>query len=164
MRKKLNNPWVVGALASAAILPLILQLRAGSDDRVVVAAGAGDSAPVALEAGGGSPVPGLDSVTAPPALGRAHLRDPFALRLEAIATPTISATVRLSGIWTENGATLVLINDEIHKAGDDIGPLTVESASDEGVWILHDKARAFLALGQTRTFNVPAASAPERPL
>jgi len=162
MRKKLNNPWVVGALAAIALVISILRLRAGAEDGVFVASAPADSAAAAPEA---PLAPALAKPVGPAAtFARVHPRDPFALRLHAVVLPRISETVRLSGLWTENGATLVLINDEIHKAGDEIGLLTVESASDDGVWILHDKVRAFLALGETQTFSVAPAPAAERPL
>ena len=84
-------------------------------------------------------------------------RDPFGARP---STQNLMA-LSLSAIWTERGATLVVLNDRILRAGDAIGRWQIESATNEGVWISHGQARHFLALGETISVNL--ADAPPAP-
>ena len=95
-------------------------------------------------------------------------RDPFALRqiaetasapiAESIAPPAVD-TVHLTALWTQDGVTLMLINDRICQAGDEIGRLKIESATQDGVWLSHWNGRSFLALGDAFTLTTPARSA-----
>jgi hypothetical protein len=170
VRKLLNKPWFVATLAAAALLLAARSLlfqhapEAGADGGVAptdVAAAAPDSAaPIAAAA---QPAPSIEVALNALAISRAP-RDPFAVP----AGPAIVAGIpvadfidraHLSAVWTQNGATLVLINDVIHQAGDVIGRLTIESATQEGVWITHWKGRDFLPLGGTFTLNTPAGRA-----
>ena len=95
----------------------------------------------------------------------AHWRDPFALQVRTGGTaaaegkptrPDLVDTVHLSALWTQGGATFSLINDRICQAGDAIGRLKVESATQEGVWISHWQGRSFISLGGDFTLKTPA--------
>ena len=91
------------------------------------------------------------------------IRDPFAIHVKAVvadkaAAPDLIDTVHLSAIWTQDGQTLVLINDHICQGGDEIGRLKIESATQDGVWITHWKGRNFLSIGGNFTLNTPASS------
>ena len=92
-------------------------------------------------------------------------RDPFALRIRTEATvvaqekavaPDSVDTVHLSALWTQGGTTFSLINDRICSAGDEIGRLKIESATQEGVWVTHWKGRDFIALGGDFTLKTPS--------
>lgn len=168
MKKLLNKPWFVAALALIALvlvgrsaLPWLKtaepppSAEASAETEAVAAPKASPSIEMALQA-----------VTVP-----ATLRDPFAARMhpEAVsaepAEPDSVDTVLLSALWTQNGETWVLINGRILQPGDDIGRLKIESASQEGVWIAHWKGRNFISLGGTFTLNTPASrSAARSPL
>jgi len=92
------------------------------------------------------------------------LRDPFAARPkreaagEALAEPDVVDRVRVSAIWTQGNATLVLVNERICEAGDEIGQVKIESASQEGVWVSHWKGRDFLSLGVEFVLTTPASA------
>ena len=96
----------------------------------------------------------------------AAARDPFGVPAKAEAPaaakpeqPDLVDTVHLSAIWTQGGETLVLINDTILSAGDDIGRIKVETATQDGVWLTHWKGRDFVALGGSFTLTTPARQA-----
>jgi hypothetical protein len=93
------------------------------------------------------------------------LRDPFAPRVheEAVTAaaekpgaPDLVDTLHLSALWTQRGATYSLINDQICQAGDKIGRLKIESATQEGVWVSHWKGRDFISLGGDFILKTPA--------
>ena len=95
------------------------------------------------------------------------LRDPFAQRVrtelsavaqEKAAAPDLVDTVHLSALWTQGGTTFSLINDRICSAGDEIGRLKIESATQEGVWVTHWKGRDFIALGGDFTLKTPSGT------
>ena len=92
-------------------------------------------------------------------------RDPFAVHATNEPTqvqekkheePDFVDTAHLSGVWSQNGVTLLLINDHISNVGDSIGRFKIESANQEGVWLTHWKGRTFLALGKSFVLNTPA--------
>ena len=56
------------------------------------------------------------------------------------------------------GATYAVINDTIVRPGDAIGRLKIESATTDGVWLVHWKGRDHLELGRDFTLHTPAAS------
>jgi hypothetical protein len=169
MKKLLNNPWFVGVLALVALAAVADSFRS-----------AGGGAPVVAEADaevpGDDPSASADSAASPGTLRdaireiavTANVRDPFSPRLRANAVsqpvekappPDIVETVRLTALWTQGGATYALINERIHQAGDRIGGLTVETATQDGIWIRHWKGRDFLALGASFTLTTPALKA-----
>ena len=91
------------------------------------------------------------------------LVDPFGPRArttsepvaELPAVPESVDTMRLSAIWTQRDQTYVLINGEIHQAGDEISRFRIESATQEGVWVAHWKGRDFLIVGSNLTLTTP---------
>lgn len=94
------------------------------------------------------------------------LTDPFASRIKPVVetvvaevVPEVVDTVRLSAIWTQDGATYILINGQIHQAGDEISRIKIESATQEGVWVAHWKGRDFLTLGSDFTLVTPGQRA-----
>jgi hypothetical protein len=160
MRKLLNKPWFVAVVALAAIL-LVTHLVFSNGENVAgsgsdAAAAATDSTAAAEETAHVSTVAILKSLPIP-----SLLRDPFAVRVktelaEKQPEPDSVDTVHLSAIWTQNGQTLVVINDHIFQGGDEIGRLKIESASADGVWLKHWKGRDFLSIGGSFTLNTPA--------
>ena len=169
MKKLLNNPWFVGALALVAVVFVartLIPARAG-----VAMGSIGETG----EVGSGEPM-------TPPATGTLGIqealkeiavtpnaRDPFSSRaratvaaqtgVEKIDPPDIVETIRLTALWTQNGATYALINDRIRCVGDKVGSLTLEAATQDGVWVTHWKGRDFLPLGATFTLTTPALKA-----
>ena len=168
MRKLLNNPWVVAALAVAAIAFVWFSLAPTTKVQSFA-----NTTPVEPETQPAAE-PAPDEVARPSAQEALKLlplakssRDPFATRATIEPTQTVEKqeepdfvdTAHLSGIWIQNGATLVLINEHIHSVGDSIGRLQIESANQEGVWLTHWKGRTFLALGKSFVLKTPARQA-----
>jgi hypothetical protein len=163
MRKLLNNPWFVGSLCLAAPLlagRALLRPAAGIDPARAVPA-AGDE-PVRITVGISPDEKGARAMdSAMQALPiPAVSRDPFAARSPGQTQAGPSETVHLSAVWTENGATTVLLNDRMLQAGDKIGRWRIESATAEGVWITRGRGRHFVALGETVSVNAAAAAEP----
>ena len=166
MRKLLNNPWFVAAAALVALLMV---------GRSVLSATTGSSSPSAVVAE--IPAPAGEEPSEMAAISLpvdealkalvipAGSRDPFAARTkpeavaEALAAPDVVDRVHLSAIWTQGNATLVLINERICEAGDEIGRVKIESASQEGVWVTHWEGRDFVSLGAEFVLNTPAGVA-----
>jgi hypothetical protein len=172
MRKLLNNPWVVGALALAALvfvgMPLLpRQSAAESTDSSSAVADDG----VSLDESGEQTLPAgaapSDIAVALKELAiTTPLRDPFAARTKALpasviaeqaAVPDSVDTLRLSAIWIQGANTFVLINGAIRQAGDAFSRFKIESATREGVWVTHWKGRDFLSLGSDFTLITPSA-------
>ena len=167
MRKLLNNPWFVTALALIALAFVGASLR---PKRVVTApviteapaAGASQSVPEEQSSPEKTPS-SIDEALKQLALTGAS-RDPFASRpkvpvatsaADRIAVPDSVDTMRLSAIWTQQGQTYVVINGQIHQPGDQISKIKIESATQEGVWVTHWKGRDFLSLGVDFTLVTP---------
>ncbi len=162
MRKLLNKPWFViivalGAIALVArvMLPNGVNPILRRPDSVPTAAAEGEPANTA---------PGANSalVTVEKMRISGPLRDPFAIRIKPDLTekkpePDFVETAHLSAIWTQNGETLVLINNHICQGGDEIGRLKIESATQDGVWITHWKGRDFISIGGSFTLSTPAS-------
>ena len=169
MKKLLNKPWFVAVLALAAIAFVgnaVLQGVKGGSSGVV--SGAAAAATPEIEAPAGEAVARLPVADALKALviPKVVARDPFAHREHAKAVivaeakptaPDAVETIHLSALWTQSGSTYTLINDRICQAGDEIGRLKIESATQEGVWITHWKGRDFISLGGDFTLKTPAA-------
>ncbi len=169
MKKLLNKPWFVAALAAIALLLVgrsalpWLRVAQGAGADVVADAGPDGAAP-------GTARPSIEAALQAVPL-QSPARDPFAVPAReaagaaAEAVPDAVETVTLAALWTQQGATLVLINGRIFQAGDAIGRLRIESASQDGVWVRHWKGRDFIALGRTFTLATPAGRAsPAAPL
>jgi len=168
MKKLLNKPWFVAVLALAAAAFVGNAVYQG-----VRGPAYGSGAPASTEAiapaeastvaeGETVRLPASDALKAL-VIPKTAVRDPFAQRakdetaaVEKIVAPDLVETVHLSALWTQSGATFTLINDRICQAGDEIGRLKIESATQEGVWITHWKGRDFLALGGDFTLRTPA--------
>ena len=167
MRKLLNNPWFVTAMSLLAAALAWSSLRS-TDSSSTGQTAAVSTEPVATETE--QPLPGGTLTSASPSEILKQLvlpkptRDPFASRNSQAATPAEATvelpdlvdTAHLTGIWTQNGATLLLINDHVAKVGETIGRLTIESASQDGVWLTHWKGRDFLAVGKSFVLRTPA--------
>jgi hypothetical protein len=169
MKKILNNPWVVGVLALAAVAFVahsLIPARSGASVVAVEESEQVSEEPLAAEApgGGGDIRDALKELTV-----ASNARDPFSPRAKAAAVllvaaekvplPDIVETIRLTALWTQNGATYALINERIQCVGDKVGGLTVETATQDGVWVTHWKGRDFLALGASFTLTTPALKA-----
>lgn len=168
MKKLLNKPWFAAVLALAAVLLVGNSLLTGGKGSTGKGGASNFAAnSTSLETEGAteevSRVPAGDALKAL-VIRPSALRDPFAqpTREEVVVTaektslPDLVDTVHLSALWTQSGATFTLINDRICQAGDEIGRLKIESATQEGVWITHWKGRDFLALGGDFTLKTPA--------
>jgi len=168
MKKLLNKPWVVALLACVAVALVAQSVLEKSPrrprpvaDEVAPESGedfASEGAPAA-----GSLTEALAGMTFPD-----QLPDPFAPRRqraveaapEAVeATPGSTDTVRLSAIWAQDGASFVLLNGRICRAGDTVGPVTIASIERDGVWLTHWNGRAFVRVGQDLTLTTPASPA-----
>jgi len=163
MRKLLNKPWFVALLAIAAIAAVWTSV-APATRPARIAASAEPLATTEPAAEENTALPSHEAMQPLPVTKAS--RDPFAVSQVAQPTqsvevkpeePDLVDTVRLSCLWTQNGATLMLINDRIHNTGDTIGHLTIESASPQGVWLAHTKGRAFLEIGKTFVLKTPPA-------
>jgi hypothetical protein len=186
MRKFLSNPWIVGALALAAVAFVggsIYKQMKPAYPVVVDEASAGASGEDTvdssfIEAAGSD---GIEADELPATLREALLAivpapeipDPFEarswqiIRLEVVPVerpPDIVETIRLGAIWSQGDVLLVLVNGRIQQTGDSLGRMTIDAASLDGIWISHRQGRDFLPLGATYTLttpaDVPAASAP----
>jgi len=172
MKKLLNNPWIVGALALGAVAFVAHSLipTDGSSGVVAVVEDAaepelagGDSSGTAM--GAGSVRDAIKELSGNPAA----TRDPFSSRAKAVTTsaspaekapaPDVVETVRLTALWTQDGGTYALINDRICRVGDKLGRITLETATQDGVWVTHWKGRDFIALGAAFTLTTPALKA-----
>jgi hypothetical protein len=152
LKTTLNNRWIVAGLS---LLALGLTARAF----LAPAPGSGPAPvrPAALAA----VVPGAEAApalaeSAPAAPPSASARDPFAARPRVFSGPPIVDTAHLSALWTENGETLALVNGRILRPGDTVGRMTIESATQEGIWVAHPPGRDFIALGGTFVLSTPA--------
>jgi len=168
MKKFLNNPWVVTALAVAAIAFVWSALAPTTappsrTDATAALAPAPEETKTTTEAQlvGDFVLSSMDALKQ--ILLPKSSRDPFAVRTAAEPTasieitnePELVETVHLSALWTQNGATLILINDHIRTVGDTLGRIKIESATQQGVWLSHKKGRSFLSLGKDFVLRTP---------
>jgi hypothetical protein len=172
MRKLLNNPWFVTVVAVVALLLLgnsLRSARTGQGFGFATAAnptGGGTSSAVGEMGEGEVPVnmAAQDALQALPVPAR--VSDPFAPRArheqepEKAPEPDQVDRVHLTAIWTQNDATLVLINDRICQAGDEIGRIKIDTTAQEGVWVSHWKGRDFINLGDEFELRTPAGRLP----
>ena len=169
MKKLLNKPWFVAVLALGAIAFVgntVWQGVKGSSGGAAsgMAASAAVPEPEATAGEVAARLPVADALQAL-VIPKAASRDPFAHHAHAEAAAVAEAkpkapdavdTLHLSALWTQGGETFTLINDRICQAGDEIGRLKIESATQEGVWITHWKGRDFISLGGDFTLKTPA--------
>lgn len=169
MRKLLNNPWIVTALALVAVACVGISLL---PSRTAAGRGMPESretvTPAEPAANSAANEPGQPTVAEAMKLLAVTTMpsDPFASRAKPVVESAVAEvvpesvdTVRLSAIWTQDGATLILINGQIHQAGDEISRIKIESATQEGVWVAHWKGRDFLTLGSDFTLVTPGQRA-----
>jgi hypothetical protein len=169
MKKLLNKPWFAAVLALAALTFVGNAVYQGTR-KPAYGSGAPASATTAAAEGEATAegetvrLPVRDALKAL-VLPKTVLRDPFAPRAreevaiasaEKATVPDLVDTVHLSALWTQSGATYTLINDRICQAGDKIGRMKIESATQEGVWVSHWKGRDFISLGGDFTLKTPA--------
>jgi hypothetical protein len=168
MKKILNNPWVVGVLALAALAFVahsLIPAVGGSATGVVEDVGANqlvDAESADPAAGAGSVLEAIKELSSSPAT-----RDPFSPRakiaaqaaVEKTPLPDVVETVRLTALWTQDGATYALLNNRVCSAGEKLGRITLETATQDGVWVSHWKGRDFIALGTAFTLTTPALKA-----
>jgi hypothetical protein len=93
----------------------------------------------------------------PLATAGVEVRETVATIIQTQNGPDILESVRLTAIWEQGSLLLLVINNRIHEVGDRIGRLTIESADLEGVWLKHWKGRDFLPFGGEFTLVTPAA-------
>lgn len=166
MRKFLNNPWIVAAIALAAVAFVGHSLwpRAMLGNVAATATFAHETDPLPADpTSPGVTTPSGDELTA--LTGTTVRRDPFAPSSKSLsvlaalekARPDLLDTVQLSALWSQDGATYAVINGRIRQPGDEIGLLRIESATTDGVWLVHWKGRDHLALGGEFTLRTPAA-------
>lgn len=163
MRKLLNKPWFVGLMALSALLIGVRTIFPESHPAAPIAA----SNELPSDEGDATTKDpaNLDAETATKLLSvSSRVRDPFAVRpkAETIAEapqPDFVDTVHLSAIWTQEGQTLVLINNRICQGGEEIGRLKIEATTPDGVWLTHWNGRDFLKMGGNFTLNTPAKNA-----
>jgi hypothetical protein len=165
MRKWLNNPWFVTAMSVLAIGLAWSSLRPTQSSHHRAAASYAEPIAPAIEQ------PPSDSATTSVSPEEASKqlvapktsRDPFAARtvqtaavVETIEVPDSVDTAHLSAVWSQNGATLLLVNNRMSKVGDTLGRLTIESATRNGIWLTHWTGRDFLTVGKTFVLKTPA--------
>ena len=168
MRKLLNNPKVVAALALGAVgavgfsvwsemKPPAVQTSAAPAEPVQTFA-----EPEADPDFSAAERPVDEGWTALAALAAKPRRDPFALPRGLSADvaeaelPDVEETVQLSAVWSQAGRTLVLLNGRICGVGDKVGRVSIERASDDGVWLRHWKGSEFLKVGSRIVLRTPA--------
>jgi hypothetical protein len=161
MRKLLNKPWFAAVLAVAAIALVGMQfLPNGHKFKIRGLASSEESIDSAVAADAqpqDTAWSRINKIQVP-----ANLRDPFAVKIkineivEKAPEPDVVDTVHLSAIWLQDGHALALINDHICEAGDQIGRMKLESASQDGIWLSHWRGRNFVKLGGDFTLNTPA--------
>jgi hypothetical protein len=153
----LNNRWFVAGLS---LLALVLAARA------LLAPGPGAVSPpahpvaIVAVATATAPQKGVAAADPMPSVP-ATARDPFAARPRISSAPPVVDAAHLSALWTENGETLALVNGRILRPGDAVGRMTIESATQEGVWVTHSQGRDFIALGGTFVLTTPDVAAPQ---
>lgn len=172
MRKLLNKPWFVALLAIAALAAVWTSLAPyfGSPPAApVVAEEPTDSsqnpAPAATSEDNSTPATASPIRQIAPAKVS---RDPFAVAVSAQpkpdntateaapAEPDIVETVRLGALWTQNGQTLVYLNDHVYRAGDSIGRMRIDSATVQGIWLSHPQGKDFLEVGKQFVLRIPS--------
>ncbi|HEY4246101.1 MAG TPA: hypothetical protein VGM64_04540 [Lacunisphaera sp.] len=161
MRKLLNNPWFVAVMAIAALAFVARSMLSGGPRFGL--SGTVGAAPAGADTGQTSEAESRANLFAVVRNLQlpAPIKDPFAIRIkvdptaEKVEVPDAVESVHLSAVWSQDGKTLVLINDRIFQKGDEIGRIKIESASEEGVWITHWKGRNFVRVGGDFTLNTP---------
>jgi hypothetical protein len=162
MRKLLNKPWFVAVMAIAA-LACVASVVFPNGQRFGLSGASAADAPASDDAAVTDP----SGATAWTVINKISIpstgRDPFAAKIKATEVvekapePDLVDSVHLSAIWTQDGHTLVVINDRICEGGDQIGHLKIESATQDGVWLSHWKGRDFISIGGNFTLNTPAS-------
>ena len=165
MRKLLNKPWFAVLLAVAAIALVANALIPRGDNAGTGVFGGSDPTPAA-DAAASELIPTTTAAVLKALPIPRLVRDPFALRpvkvevAEKEHEPDLLDTIHLSAIWSQDGQTLLLINDQICQGGDQVGRIKIESATQDGVWLSHWRGRDFISIGGNFTLNTPAAQLP----
>lgn len=167
MRKLLNNPWVVVGLACAALGLVARTVLSQSSSSAPPSETALDQNGSDASSGDASAASSIDPKAALKEMAVSSLRDPFVSRTSAaIATvvaqtpePDLTDSVAVSAVWIQNGKTYLLVNNQVRQVGDQIGRITLESATREGVWLRHWKGRNFVSVGGAFILVTPAREA-----
>jgi hypothetical protein len=166
MRKLLNNPWFVGAMA---LIALGFVIRAVLPSRPIYAQGGAEASDGSTTESGPIDAGDASAVSIPVALKALSIpsiiRDPFSAILIADKTSAPSETsapadsvdtVHLSAVWIQQGTALAIINGRIAESGEEFGRLKVESTTSDGVWFSHWKGRNFVSVGGDFSLSTPA--------
>jgi hypothetical protein len=177
MRKLLNKPWFVALLALAAVGFVVYSLMPYFSSPSQAAALPPEPAapePEATTPADETPVLADIAKLIPQAKVN---RDPFVVKktgaadsaagqaetAQASAEPDIIETFRLSALWTQNGKTLIYLNDQVHSVGDAIGRIKIESASAKGVWLSHSRGNEFVEVGKSFVLRTPVRAQTKLP-
>ena len=162
MRKLLNKPWFVGLMSVAALAFVAHSVFSGGTrfglGAVENSAVAGTEAEQSTDETGRTNIFAVVRNLQLPA----PMKDPFAIRIkvdptvEKVVLPDTVESVHLSAVWTQEGNTLVVINDRICEKGDEIGRIKIDAVTRDGVWLTHWKGRDFVRVGGSFTLNTPA--------
>jgi hypothetical protein len=165
MRKWLNNPWFVTAMSLLAIglaWSSLSPAKSSIHRAAVSYAEPVNNTEEQPQPDGATPSASPDEALKQLVAPKTS-RDPFAAHtvqtaavVETVELPDSIDTAHLSAVWNQNGATLLLVNDRMSKVGDTFGRLTIESATQNGIWLTHWKGRDFLAVGKNFVLRTPA--------
>jgi hypothetical protein len=166
MRKFLNNPVVVVALALAAAALVYQQVATGAKPGPARVALPMEAYPPEEDT--------LDHGETPATLDAnlfafkvpAHVRDPFAARPRDFVAPPVEehgnlpqTTFTVSAVWMQNDQVLAVVNQQIRRVGEMVGFVTVDSITRDGAWIRHGQGREFVAVGRHVSLTPPPRSA-----
>lgn len=169
MRKLLNKPWFVVALAVGAaglVAHSIISQMPPSSRSVAPAendpsADASSDGTVAGTSGESSTRAVLKEISA-----ASTARNPFLARSKPVATsvekaqqPDETESLSVGAVWIQAGIAYVLANGQIHRPGDQLGRIKIESVTRDGVWLAHWKGRDFVSVGAAFTLTTSAKQA-----
>ncbi|HEU5078638.1 MAG TPA: hypothetical protein VFT72_05465 [Opitutaceae bacterium] len=171
MRKLLNKPWFVAALALGAVglvAHSIMSQMPGSRVQIVTPESDGTIAdPAAGDVAAGSAGnPESFRAVLKEISSLSTARNPFLARAKpALAAadkaqqPDETDSVNVGAVWIQAGIAYVLANGHIHRAGDQLGRLTIEAVTHDGIWLTHWKGRDFVNVGSAFTLITSAKQA-----
>ena len=173
MRKLLNNPFVSGGLALAAVALVAASLRddkgarrssqvppvfeASTDYQPAEGEALAALAPSSAAAFDADAIRELAPQSAArnlfarpaPAISAADTKEP---REQVLAT----ATLRVKGVWVQGGLRYVVIDDKTLSPGQSLDRVVVERIETQGVWIGHSGQSHFIKPGESWSYQYPA--------
>jgi len=155
MKRWLNSPWFVAVLCGVATYFVVQSIFDLTGPARPVARPAmtdeiydpHEASPELIEALG-SIDEALARLNVP-----ANPRDPFdsaptaTTAVATLAAPETVETLRLSAIWEQGSSLLLVINNRVRTVGEHIGPVLIESATMDGVWLSYEIGREYLPFG-----------------